>query len=75
MNKFPNDFVWGTATSSYQIEGAVDEGGRGRSIWDLFCEQPDKILNGEKPEPGSYRGRMNNAPENNRKTLMDIKNA
>ena len=36
MNKFPNDFVWGTATSSYQIEGAVDEGGRGRSIWDLF---------------------------------------
>ena len=35
----------------------------------------DKILNGEKPEPGSYRGRTNNAPENNRKTLMDIKNA
>ena len=35
----------------------------------------DKILNGEKPEPGSYRGRINNAPENNRKTLMDIKNA
>ena len=47
MNKFPNDFVWGTATSSYQIEGAVDEGGRGRSIWDLFCEQPDRILNGD----------------------------
>ena len=35
----------------------------------------DKILNGEKPMPGSYRGRVNNEPENNRKTLMDIKNA
>ena len=35
----------------------------------------DKILNGEKPIPGSYRGRVNNEPENNRKTLMDLKNA
>ena len=35
----------------------------------------DKILKGETPEPGSYRGRMNNEPENNRKTLMDYKNA
>jgi NADH-quinone oxidoreductase E subunit len=35
----------------------------------------DKILNGEKPKPGSYRGRVNNEPENNRKTLMDLKNA
>jgi len=35
----------------------------------------DKILNGEKPKPGSYRGRVNNEPENNRKTLMDFKNA
>ena len=35
----------------------------------------DKILNGEKPIPGSYRGRINNEPENNRKTLMDLKNA
>ena len=35
----------------------------------------DKILNGETPKPGSYRGRINNEPENNRKTLMDIKNA
>ena len=35
----------------------------------------DKILKGEKPTPGSYRGRINNEPENNRKTLMDLKNA
>jgi len=35
----------------------------------------DKILSGETPKPGSYRGRTNNEPENNRKTLMDLKNA
>ena len=35
----------------------------------------DKILNGEMPKPGSYRGRINNEPENNRKTLVDLKNA
>ena len=35
----------------------------------------DKILNGESPKPGSYRGRVNNEPENNRRTLMDFKNA
>jgi len=35
----------------------------------------DKILSGESPEPGSYRGRINNEPENTRETLMDLKNA
>jgi beta-glucosidase len=40
---FPNGFVWGTATSSYQIEGAVLEDGRGRSIWDIFAHMPGKI--------------------------------
>ena len=35
----------------------------------------DQILKGEKPKPGSYRGRINSEPENNRKTLVDIKNA
>ena len=35
----------------------------------------DKILNNETPKPGSYRGRINNEPENNRKTLLDLKNA
>ena len=35
----------------------------------------DKVLSGKTPKPGSYRGRINNEPENNRKTLMDLKNA
>ena len=35
----------------------------------------EQILKGESPKPGSYRGRLNNEPENNRKTLLDIKNA
>lgn len=34
---FPPDFIWGTATSSYQVEGGVNEGHRGLSIWDTFC--------------------------------------
>src|SRR3978361_69587 len=40
---FPNGFVWGTATSAYQIEGAVNEDGRGRSIWDTFAHTPGRI--------------------------------
>jgi beta-glucosidase len=43
---FPKDFVWGTATSSYQIEGAVDEDGRGKSIWDTFSHTPGRIEDG-----------------------------
>ncbi len=44
---FPADFVWGSATASYQIEGAVSEGGRGPSIWDTFAHTPGKVLNGD----------------------------
>lgn len=44
---FPEGFLWGTATSAYQIEGAVEADGRGRSIWDDFCSRPGAIANGE----------------------------
>lgn len=42
---FPKDFVWGTATASYQIEGAYQEDGRGLSIWDTFSHTPGKVFN------------------------------
>ncbi len=45
--QFPADFLWGSATASYQIEGAVDEGGRGPSIWDTFASRPGAVLNGD----------------------------
>lgn len=43
---FPKEFVWGAATSSYQIEGAVNADGRGESIWDRFCSVPGNIADG-----------------------------
>lgn len=44
---FPEGFVWGSATASYQIEGAVHEDGRGESIWDRYCTIPGNIANGD----------------------------
>jgi beta-glucosidase len=45
-SQFPTDFIWGVATSAYQIEGAHDLDGRGPSIWDTFCQEPGKIADG-----------------------------
>jgi beta-glucosidase len=44
--QFPPGFLWGASTASYQIEGAVDEDGRGRSVWDTFCAEPGRIADG-----------------------------
>jgi beta-glucosidase len=44
--RFPSEFVWGVATSAYQIEGAAHEDGRGASIWDEFCRRPGAIRDG-----------------------------
>ena len=46
-SSFPSDFVWGAATASYQIEGAVHEDGRGESVWDRFCATPGKVRSGD----------------------------
>ena len=44
---FPPGFLWGAATAAYQIEGAVDEDGRGPSIWDTFSHTPGKTAGGD----------------------------
>ena len=44
---FPADFAWGAATSSYQIEGAPDEDGKGPSVWDTFSHTPGRTANGD----------------------------
>ncbi len=43
---FKKDFVWGTATASYQVEGAWNEDGKGESIWDVFCHQEGHVDDG-----------------------------
>lgn len=45
--EFPTGFVWGVATASYQIEGAVTAGGRQPSIWDTFSRKPGAMHNGD----------------------------
>jgi len=46
--QFPENFIWGAATASYQIEGAYNEDGKGESIWDRFCRTPGKVQDGDR---------------------------
>jgi len=45
--EFPKDFLWGTSTASYQVEGGSREGGRGECIWDIFARKPGAVYAGE----------------------------
>jgi Glycosyl hydrolase family 1 len=45
--QFPENFMWGTATAAYQIEGAVAEDGRKPSVWDTFSATAGRTLNGD----------------------------
>jgi len=47
LRGFPAGFLWGTATAAYQVEGAVQEEGRGLSIWDTYSHTPGKIVHGD----------------------------
>jgi beta-glucosidase len=60
---FPADFVWGVATSAYQIEGGVDLDGRGPSIWDTFCATPGRVA-------GGHSGAV--AADHRRRMLEDV---
>lgn len=52
LRTFPTDFLWGTATASYQVEGAVSEDGRAPGIWDTFSHTPGKITFGHTGDTG-----------------------
>lgn len=56
---FGNDFLWGTATSAYQIEGAHDQDGRQDSVWDAFCRRPGAVFEGHTGDRAcDHYGRM-----------------
>ena len=57
---FPEDFTWGTATASYQIEGAFNVDGRGASIWDTFSKTPGTLISAMAPLPVWWVGATTN---------------
>ncbi|URE25922.1 Glycosyl hydrolase family 1 [Musa troglodytarum] len=66
---FPGGFVFGTASSSFQFEGAVKEGNRGQSIWDTFTKRPGRILdfsNADVAVDQYHRYKVNSGILNNR---------
>jgi beta-glucosidase len=57
--RFPGSFLWGTSTSAFQIEGGVEQDGRGPSVWDTFCATPGRIRNGDDARVAAdHRARM-----------------
>ena len=62
---FSENFVWGAATSAYQIEGAAKEDGKGLHIWDVYAEEPGHIYEG-------HHGNM--ACDHYRRFRGDVKN-
>lgn len=63
MTRFPSGFVWGVATAAYQIEGGATAEGRGRSVWDAFCDRPGAVV-------GGHRG--DTACDHHRRFLEDV---
>jgi beta-glucosidase len=55
---FPENFVWGAATASYQIEGAWDKHGKGESIWDRFAHTPGKVNHNENGDVANDHYRL-----------------
>ena len=57
---FPENFVWGAATAAYQVEGAVQEDGRGLSIWDTFSHtrraKQGTVIQGTSPATATTAG-------------------
>jgi beta-glucosidase len=57
--RFPDGFVWGAATSAFQIEGGAELDGRGPSIWDTFCATPGRVRGGDDARTATdHRRRM-----------------
>lgn len=50
LEKFPDDFLWGSASAAYQVEGAAEEDGKGESVWDRFVKIPGKTFKGTTGE-------------------------